>query len=135
MLCRLGFLLGEPRYLAAAERTLRAGFAGMREYPEGHMSLIAALEDTLKPLQILILRGPEAPRWQHALARRYAPSRMVFAIPADTPDLPPALLAKPPQGPAVGYLCTGTSCSAPFMRLEDLENALDGKTWRDGRQP
>jgi uncharacterized protein YyaL (SSP411 family) len=127
VLCRLGFLLGEPRYLAAAERTLRAGFAGMREYPEGHMSLIAALEDTLKPLQILILRGPEAPRWQHALAARYAPSRMVFAIPADTPDLPASIAAKPPQGAAVGYLCTGTSCSAPFTRLADLEYALDGK--------
>ena len=127
VLCRLGFLLGEPRYLAAAERTLRAGFAGMREYPEGHMSLIAALEDTLKPLQILILRGPEAPRWQHALAARYAPSRMVFAIPDDTPDLPAAIAAKRPHGPAVGYLCTGTSCSAPFTRLEDLERALDGE--------
>jgi uncharacterized protein YyaL (SSP411 family) len=91
------------------------------------MSLIAALEDTLKPLQILILRGPEAPRWQHALAGRYAPSRMVFAIPDDTPDLPAAIAAKRPHGPAVGYLCTGTSCSAPFTRLEDLERALDGK--------
>jgi uncharacterized protein len=99
----------------------------MREYPEGHMSLIAALEDYLQPLQILILRGPEAPRWQHALAARYAPSRMVFAIPADTPDLPASIAAKRPQGPAVGYLCTGTSCSAPFTRLEDLENALAGK--------
>jgi uncharacterized protein YyaL (SSP411 family) len=126
-LCRLGFLLGEPRYLAAAERTLRAGLAGMREYPEGHMSLIAALEDYLQPLQILILRGPEAPRWQHALAARYAPSRMVFAIPADTPGLPASIAAKSPQGPAVGYLCTGTSCRAPFTRLEELERALDAK--------
>jgi len=126
-LSRLGYLLGEPRYLAAAERTLRAGFAGMRDYPEGHMSLIAALEDYLKPLQILILRGPEATRWEHALAARYAPSRMVFAIPQDTPELPAAIAAKPPQAPAVAYLCTGTSCSAPFTRLEDLQRALVGQ--------
>jgi uncharacterized protein len=126
VLCRLGFLLGEPRYLAAAERTLRAGFAGMHEYPEGHMSLIAALEDYLQPLQILILRGPDAPRWQHALAARYAPARMVFAIPADSPDLPVPIAAKRPQGPAVAYLCTGTTCSAPFTSLADLERALDG---------
>jgi hypothetical protein len=52
---------------------------------------------------------------------------MVFAIPDDTPDLPAAIAAKRPHGPAVGYLCTGTSCSAPFTRLEDLERALDGK--------
>jgi len=127
VLCRLGFLLGEPRYLAAAEHTLRAGFAAMREYPEGHLSLIAALEDYSKPLQILILRGPEAPRWQHALASRYAPSLMVFAIPADTPDLPAAIAVKHPREPAVAYLCTGTSCSAPITRLEDLQRALDGK--------
>jgi uncharacterized protein YyaL (SSP411 family) len=127
MFFRLGLLLGEPRYLAAAEGTLRAGSDWMRQYPEGHLSLIAALEDYLKPLQILILRGPEAPRWAHALAGRYAPSRMVFAIPADTPGLPAAIAAKALQGQAVGYLCTGTSCSAPFTRLEDLERALDGK--------
>jgi uncharacterized protein YyaL (SSP411 family) len=127
LFCRLGFLLGEPRYLAAAERTLRAAFGAMREYPEGHLSLIAALEDYLKPLQILILRGPEAPRWQHALASRYTPSRMVLAIPDDTPDLPAALAAKRPHGPAVGYLCTGTTCRAPFTRLTDLERAIDGK--------
>ncbi len=125
VLCRLGFLLGEPRYLAAAEHTLRAGFAAMGEYPQSHMSLIAALEDYLKPLQILILRGPDATRWQHALASRYAPSRMVFAIPADTPELPASIAAKHLQGPAVGYLCTGTTCSAPFTRLDDLERALD----------
>jgi uncharacterized protein YyaL (SSP411 family) len=124
MFCRLGLLLGEPRYLAAAERTLRAGSDWMRQYPEGHMSLIAALEDYLKPLQILILRGPEAPRWAHALAGRCAASRMVFAIPADTPGLPAAIAAKPAQGRAVAYLCTGTSCSAPYTRLEDLERAL-----------
>jgi uncharacterized protein YyaL (SSP411 family) len=79
----------------------------------------------LKPLQILILRGPEAPRWHHALASRYAAARMVLAIPADTPDLPASIAAKRPQGPAVGYLCTGSRCSAPFTRLEDLERALD----------
>ena len=127
VLCRLGFLLGEPRYLAAAERTLRAGSDWMRQYPEGHVSLIAALEDYLKPLQILILRGPEAPRWAHALGARYTPSRMVLAIPADTPRLPAAIAAKPVHGEAVAYLCTGTSCSAPFTRLEDLERALDLK--------
>ena len=128
VLCRLGFLLGEPRYLAAAERTLRAGSDWMRQYPEGHLSLIAALEDYLQPLQILILRGPEAPRWAHALAARCTPSRMVFAIPADTPRLPAAIAAKPAHGEAVAYLCTGTSCSAPFTRLQDLERALDEKS-------
>jgi uncharacterized protein len=133
VLCRLGFLLGEPRYLAAAESTLRAGMAGMRDYPQAHMSLIAALEDYLRPLEILILRGPEAPRWEHAIAGRYySPSRMVFAIPADTAGLHAAIAAKQPEGAVVGYLCTGSTCSAPFTRLEDLERALDANTRTTG---
>jgi hypothetical protein len=49
---------------------------------------------------------------------------MVFAISADMPGLPPAIAAKPAQGRAVAYLCTGTSCSAPYTRLQDLERAL-----------
>jgi hypothetical protein len=124
VLCRLGYLLGEPRYLAAAERTLQAGFGLMRQYPESHLSLIAALEDYLKPLQTLILRGPLASRWAHALASRHDPARMVFAIPADAADLPEGVAAKRPDGEAVAYLCTGTTCSAPIRRFEELELAL-----------
>ncbi len=128
VLCRLGYLLAEPRYLAAAERTLQAGFGLMRQYPEGHLSLIAALEDYLKPLQIVVLRGEQATRWAHALANHYAPGRMIFSIPSDAADLPPAITDKRPDGEAVAYLCTGTTCSAPMTRFEELELALKAKS-------
>ena len=36
---RLGHLLGEPRYLLAAERTLQAGWASMQQHPQGHAAL------------------------------------------------------------------------------------------------
>src|SRR6201995_3523539 len=42
VLCRLGFLLAEPRYIEAAERTLRAGWSGLREHPMAHMTLLNA---------------------------------------------------------------------------------------------
>ncbi len=128
VLCRLGYLLAEPRYLAAAERTLQAAFEMMRQYPEGHLSLIAALEDYLRPLQVVVLRGPQAARWAHALASRYAPGRMVFAIASDVPDLPPAIADKRPDGEAVAYLCRGTTCSAPIRHLDELELALKGES-------
>src|SRR4029077_16822777 len=57
VLCRLGYLLGELPYLDAAERTLRAGWPMLRQYPQAHMSLANALEDFLSSMQILIVRG------------------------------------------------------------------------------
>ena len=46
-LARLGYLLGEVRYLDAAERTLRAGWQAMQEFPHGHCSLLDALDEYL----------------------------------------------------------------------------------------
>src|SRR5580658_6952748 len=48
VLCRLGYLLAEPRYLQAAERTLKAGWTSMERYPQAHLTLLAALEDYLE---------------------------------------------------------------------------------------
>jgi uncharacterized protein YyaL (SSP411 family) len=126
VLCRLGFLLGEVRYLDAAERTLKAAWPAMLEYPHGHMSLLSALEDFLAPPQILVIRGrpPELTRWSSALGAAYAPTRMIFAIPADTPNLPQALADKRPAEMTVAYLCTGMVCSAPFADLSDVAREL-----------
>ncbi|MCS6948780.1 MAG: thioredoxin domain-containing protein, partial [Steroidobacteraceae bacterium] len=44
---RLGYLCGEPRYLAAAEATLRAGWAVMTRAPYAHTTLLTALEEAL----------------------------------------------------------------------------------------
>ena len=60
VLCRLGYLLGELPYLDAAERTLRAGWPMLQQYPQAHMSMLNALEDFLAPPQILIIRGDAA---------------------------------------------------------------------------
>ncbi len=69
----------------------------LQQYPQAHMSLVNALEDFLAPMQILIIRGDAAQR--RALGRAhlsalYAPTRMIFAIPRDAAELPPALAAK-----------------------------------------
>src|SRR5258706_73282 len=55
VLQRLGFLLGESRYLEAAEGTLRASWPAMQEYPSGHASLLQALQETIMPTEIVIL--------------------------------------------------------------------------------
>jgi uncharacterized protein YyaL (SSP411 family) len=125
MLTRLGYLLGETRYLDSAERTLRSAWAGIQEYPQAHMSLLNALEDFSSSMQILVIRGEaqSADHWAAALSALYAPTRMIYAIPNDA-QLPPALAAKRPSETTVAYLCTGMTCSAPLANLEEVTRTL-----------
>jgi uncharacterized protein YyaL (SSP411 family) len=126
VLLRLGHLLGEPRYLAAAEATLRASWQALERYPQSFVSLLTALEELLAPAQIVILRGEARAieDWRAQLAHLYAPGRLVLAIPGDTADLPPALAGKTVRAAAVAYLCRGSVCSAPLESLESLLEAL-----------
>jgi uncharacterized protein len=125
MLCRLGYLLGENRYLNSAERTLRAASAAIQDYPQAHMSLVNALEDLLSSMQILVIRGEasSATAWASTLGKLYAPTRMIFAIPNNA-ELPAALAAKRPSEATVAYLCTGMTCSAPLENLEEVTRTL-----------
>ncbi|HVH84056.1 MAG TPA: hypothetical protein VM713_07050, partial [Steroidobacteraceae bacterium] len=90
---RLGHLLGEPRYLAAAERTVRAAWPALEKYPVSHVTLVTALEELLQPPEIVILRGEGAALegWRRELARMFVPRRLVLAVPADAAGLPAAL--------------------------------------------
>jgi uncharacterized protein YyaL (SSP411 family) len=125
-LTRLGYLLGEVRYLNAAERALRAAWRHLEEYPQAHMSYLNALEDFLATMQILIIRGEasEAQRWADQLKGLYAPLRMMFTIPEDAANLPEALAAKSAHTSPVAYLCTGMTCSAPMHSLQEVSRHL-----------
>jgi uncharacterized protein len=127
VLCKLGYLLAEVRYLDAAERTLKAASALMHEYPQAHMSSLNALQEFLTSMQMVIIRGTagDAERWARELSAVYAPTRMVFAIPGDAPGLPDALAAKPAHGDGVtAYVCTGMTCGAPLTDLRELAQRL-----------
>jgi uncharacterized protein len=126
VLQRLGHLLGEPRYLAAAERTVRTAWPVLEKYPHAHTSLALALEELLHPPETIILRGemPELESWSRELATLYAPRRMVLAIPKGARELPPALADKPARGAAVAYVCRGSVCSAPLESFSALANHL-----------
>lgn len=118
---RLGHLLGEPRYLAAAERTVRADWPALMHHPSAHPTLLMALEEQLSPPQLLIIRGKSAElqEWQQALAQVYHPQRLVFAIPDDE-VLPDALAMKAASTGTVAYVCQGEACSAPVNSLAAL---------------
>jgi uncharacterized protein YyaL (SSP411 family) len=120
---RLGFLLGETRYLDAAEKTLRNSWRAMEEYPHGHVSLLAALEEYIHHPEMIIIRGAndEINRWRMSAAKVYAPRRLVFAISSETEGLPGSLAdRKPVPGETIAYRCVGNHCSLPICSWEAL---------------
>jgi hypothetical protein len=134
VLQRLGYLLGEPRWLAAAERTLQAAWPALLKWPHAHTTMLAALEEYLHPPQAVVLRGAAGAigRWRDDIDRLYAPRRLLLAIPDGAAGLPPALAAKVPAGRgrdgaagrAVAYLCEGAQCSPPIDTLPELVRRL-----------
>ncbi len=119
---RLGCLLGETRYLAAAERTLRAAWQGLSEFPHGHCTLLNALEEHLSPPRLVIIRGDgeEATRWAAVAGAAYHPRQLVFTIPREATGLPAVLAAKAAGTNTLAYVCEGMVCSSPMASLEEL---------------
>jgi uncharacterized protein YyaL (SSP411 family) len=129
VLIRAGYLLGETRWLEAAERTLRAAWLALNRFPHGHMSLLEALADYLSPPQTVIVReqpGDDG-AWQRELGRLYAPDRMVFSIPATLEGLDAAVADKRAGTTTRAYLCRGPTCSAPVETLSDLVRTLKAR--------
>jgi hypothetical protein len=119
---RLGHLLGETRFLDAAEHTLKAAWNPIQQSPYGHTGLLLALEEMLHPVENVVIRGGEQlGEWQKAMARDYAPRRLVFAIPDSINDLPAQLQQRTPQQGGVAYVCQGMSCLPPVLSIQELE--------------
>ncbi len=122
---RLAFLTGETRFQQAAERTLALFWPAIARQPAGYASLLAALEETLRPPRTVIVTGPavDLAPWREALRTAYLPDACVLFIPAGTGGLPPAL-AKP-AGPAVNaWVCEGVTCLAPVRDRGELREIL-----------
>jgi uncharacterized protein YyaL (SSP411 family) len=134
VLCRMGYLLGNLDYIAAAERALETASQSLLDHSLSHMSLLNALEDFLESTEILIIRGEAAgaQAWSRALGAFSAPGRMLFAIPNDA-VLPPPLADKRAGAETVAYLCTGMTCSAPLSSLAAVSARLASTAARGSR--
>jgi uncharacterized protein len=132
VLQRFGYLLAEPRYLAAAEGTLRAAWAQLERYPHSHATLLTALEELLQPPEIVIIRGAaaEIAQWQRELGRLYTPRTLVLAIGDDIEPLPSAFADKPAGSGALAYVCRGSVCSAPLHSVAALLSSLSSAEGR-----
>ena len=119
VLGRLGHLLGDTRYLKAAERVLHAAREGLERFPHAHTTLLVALEEFLNPPEIVVIRGVpgELEPWRARATAGYAPRRLVIAIPDDESDLPALLAERAPRGSPVAYVCEGHVCDAPVTEF------------------
>ncbi len=125
VLGRLGHLLGETRYLDAAERALQCAWESMKQFPSAHSGMLLGLEEYLFPPQTIVIRGDAtaSSEWLQRCRGSYAPRRMCFAIPAEA-ELPGLLAERKPRDDVVAYVCSGMSCQAPVNSLAELEKIL-----------
>jgi uncharacterized protein len=117
----LGYLLGEPRYLTAAEKTLQVAWPLLMQYPAEHCSLLLGLKDYLEPRQLIIIRGnkEEIKTWQDDAQ---GSGRYIFAIPSDSLNLPGSLAEKKARATSCAYVCQGLHCDELITEKEELQN-------------
>ena len=118
---RLGNLLGESRYLKAAERTLALYYPTMQQHGAGYMTLLMTLQETLAAPRIVILRGvaDELASWTDTLVQHDLPHCLVLALADGLTGLPDAL--NKPLLPGVhAWVCQGGQCLPPVPDLAAL---------------
>jgi uncharacterized protein YyaL (SSP411 family) len=125
-LLRLGHLLGETRYLNAAERTLRAAYSTMQQMPQGCASLLRALNDFLHPHTHVVIRAAEgeAAAWNAALLDIALERTNVYVIPPGAENPPGILAAQAHIAGGVAYVCRGLSCLPPLSDPTKLATTL-----------
>ncbi len=122
----LGHLLGEKRYLDAAEKILQEVWPMLMQYPAEHCSLLSGLQAYLKPSQMIVIRGDknEIKAWKDEAQSN---NNIVFAIPDTAKNLPEALALKKPQDKACAYFCRGFNCEAVVTSQADFTARLRPK--------
>lgn len=122
---RLGHILGEPRYLQAAERTLKAFDLSMARNPAACASLCHALEDFLSPPTMVIVRGPARKMeiWRSEINQEYHPHHLFFYLDETAKDLPQTF-QRDYSDDVNAWICKGVVCLPVVDNLQQLSAAL-----------
>lgn len=122
---RLGHVLGEMRYLEAAERTLKAFDMVVQHSPAACPSLLMALQEYNEPPVVVILKGPvdQMQAWKLELNREYLPNVISLALPAELENLPATLTRISPEA-VNAWVCRGVQCLPPINDLDVLLEQL-----------
>ena len=118
---RLGHILGEPRYLQSAERTLKAFDNSIARNPAACASLSHALQEYLTPPKMVILRGnaQDLTVWKCQIIKQYQPHTLFLYLDEAVTNLPPSLQRKLSED-VNAWICQGVSCAAPINNLKEL---------------
>lgn len=124
---RLGLLLGENRYIEAAQRALSVAWEPIQQMPTQSNALLNGLEDCLTQPSILIARAPREAVMDPTMLDKvgYRPNLLSFFIANDEPDLPAPIAAREGNGAWTIYICKGSECSMPFTDLDTALQTLD----------
>ena len=126
---KLGHILGEPRYLQAAERTLKAFDNVIKSNPAACASLSHALSEFLMPPSLVIIRGEskQMATWRDAIQQLYYPHHLFFyldeTIENAKQNLPPTLQRKFSAN-VNAWVCQGVVCLPSLNNLQALLKSL-----------
>ena len=126
---KLGHILGEPRYLQAAERTLKAFDSSMANNPAACASLCHALTEFLTPPTMVIVRGEASKMavWRDTINQTYYPHHLFFFLDENWDknmhDLPPTLQRNSTED-VNAWVCKGVVCSPSVNDLREIAKYL-----------
>ena len=128
VLLRLGSLLGENRYLNAADRTLRATAIWMQKAPGAMGQMLCALDRQLGPCYEVILVGEGTAELLSEIRRSFLPRTVLAGTPNgsyQSERLKPILDGKISlENKPTLYLCEGNQCRSPIVGIEAIREAL-----------
>jgi hypothetical protein len=126
-LLRMGYLLGQPRYLDSASRALRVFLPQMVRHPGGFATMCMALNEALVPTRTVILRGDRdrLGEWRQALPEVPGPATLLLALDVDIAGLPPVLDKPGASGTVNAYLCEGVKCLRPVQDIAGLRALME----------
>jgi uncharacterized protein YyaL (SSP411 family) len=121
-LLKLGNLLGESRYLQAADRAFTVFASELVNHPSVNGSMTSALLLSGDLHTTVIIRGDveSSEPWKEYCTNVSQPLLSVYTIDKDAKNLPPALALRKAQKDTVAYVCTGNRCSPAITSLPEL---------------
>jgi uncharacterized protein len=122
---KLGHILGESRYLQAAERTLKAFDSPIANNPAACATLCHALTEFLILPTMVIVRGKadQIAAWRDSIRQTYYPHHLFLYLDENALDLPPTLQRE--LSPDVNaWVCKGVICEPCMIDLQVLLNSL-----------
>jgi uncharacterized protein len=122
----LGYLLAEPRYLNAAEKTLRAAWTSINEAPQAALCMLEALQQIREPTPIVVIRGPlnVCEQWRCKILKDSGKNVSIYVIDDTQTILPESLTSKLSSPSGLATICIGTRCLEVCHSATDTLSAL-----------